>query len=259
MFYKVNLFMFKNILSFSGRIRRLEYGLTYLLFLIFYFFVIFLIEFFEKFESIFYLLFILFYWLILAQGVKRCHDLGKSGFYQFIPFYGLWMLFEEGQQGKNGYGLNPKSFKNNLVIQKNDSKLFLLEGKTHSAFFFETFSAVLLNVLIVILANYFSKNSDGVNFLVLFLATIPCYFFMLYINNSGYPLPNNKKNLLRQRMLFSVLLYVIIRLYNLIFRNAELDESTVLFELIVVLIFFGITYIPYIIYLTIFKNRLKND
>jgi uncharacterized membrane protein YhaH (DUF805 family) len=42
-------------------------------------------------------------WFILAQGAKRCHDIGKSGWWQFIPFYPFFLMFEKGQEGKNKY------------------------------------------------------------------------------------------------------------------------------------------------------------
>lgn len=31
-------------------------------------------------------------WFLFAQGAKRCHDLGRSGWFQFIPLYVFWML-----------------------------------------------------------------------------------------------------------------------------------------------------------------------
>lgn len=47
-------------------------------------------------------------WFTLAQGAKRCHDLGKSGWWVIVPFYGLWLLFADGESGQNTYGVSPK-------------------------------------------------------------------------------------------------------------------------------------------------------
>jgi uncharacterized membrane protein YhaH (DUF805 family) len=47
-------------------------------------------------------------WFIWAQGATRCYDVGNSGWWQLIPFYGLWLLFQDGQPGSNNYGENPK-------------------------------------------------------------------------------------------------------------------------------------------------------
>ena len=51
---------------------------------------------------------ILGFYFLIAQGAKRCHDRGNTGWYQLIPFYGLWMLFGDGDIGTNNYGANPK-------------------------------------------------------------------------------------------------------------------------------------------------------
>ena len=48
------------------------------------------------------------YWFMWAQGAKRCHVRNNSGWYQIIPFYGLWMLFGDGDPNENDYGIDPK-------------------------------------------------------------------------------------------------------------------------------------------------------
>ena len=48
------------------------------------------------------------FWFLIAQGAKRCHDVNHSGWMQLIPFYGLWMLFQDGDNVTNSYGKNPK-------------------------------------------------------------------------------------------------------------------------------------------------------
>ena len=47
---------------------------------------------------------IIYCWAMLAQGAKRCHDLGNSGWFQLIPFYVLAMLFIKGDTEDNEYG-----------------------------------------------------------------------------------------------------------------------------------------------------------
>ncbi|KAA0130385.1 DUF805 domain-containing protein [Chryseobacterium sp. SN22] len=108
--------MFKAPFSFDGRIRRLEYGLSYLIYLVFALpFNIYLRMSENSYGGpsgtvlvIFFILLIPFLWFMLAQGAKRCHDRGNSGWFQLIPFYGLWMLFADSENGPNEYGPNPK-------------------------------------------------------------------------------------------------------------------------------------------------------
>lgn len=114
--------MFKDPFSFDGRIRRTEYGIS----LIIYFVAGFIVKLvagaivaanYSGFPStdnsgvVFFLAFIFYIpllWLFWAQGAKRCHDIGNSGWWQLIPFYIFWLLFQEGELGPNIYGPNPK-------------------------------------------------------------------------------------------------------------------------------------------------------
>lgn len=104
--------MFKKPFSFEGRSRRTEYGLSYLLYIIF----IVIISFIPQESSMLYIFLVIFIipliWFLLAQGAKRCHDRGNSGWYQLIPFYGFWMLFADSDNGENQYGPNPKGIGN---------------------------------------------------------------------------------------------------------------------------------------------------
>ena len=103
--------MFANPFSFNGRIRRTEYGISYILYIIIYLANMGLVinEYREPSNPVIFLLIMIpAFWFLLAQGAKRCHDVGHSGWYQLIPFYVLWMLFQDGQRGTNEYGENPK-------------------------------------------------------------------------------------------------------------------------------------------------------
>ena len=92
--------MFSSPFSFDGRIRRTEYGLSFIIYIIAYSILIELVQT----SSIFGLGYIPLFWFLLAQGAKRCHDRGNSGWYQIIPFYVLWMFFAEGDEVQNEYG-----------------------------------------------------------------------------------------------------------------------------------------------------------
>lgn len=47
----------------------------------------------------------------IAVGVRRMHDVGKSGWFLLIPLYNLILAVTEGNVGANEYGNDPK--KNN--------------------------------------------------------------------------------------------------------------------------------------------------
>lgn len=101
--------MFKSPFSFEGRIRRLEYGLSQIIYTIA---VMLISTLSDKNTIISPIILLIAYiplvWFILAQGTKRCHDRGNSGWWQIIPLYSLWMLFADGSPEINNYGPSPK-------------------------------------------------------------------------------------------------------------------------------------------------------
>ena len=103
--------MFNNPFSFDGRIRRSEYGLSFIIYC-FAAVVIRLMVASNRDLAIFFIGYIPLLWFLWAQGAKRCHDVGNSGWWQLIPFYPLWLIFQDGQAGVNQYGENPKGIQN---------------------------------------------------------------------------------------------------------------------------------------------------
>lgn len=99
--------MFDRPFSFNGRIRRTEYGISLIIFGFLYLIIMGMDESSRDSGLIGFVL-IPLVWFIWAQGAKRCHDLDNSGWWQLIPFYGLWLLFQDGQRYPNAYGDNPK-------------------------------------------------------------------------------------------------------------------------------------------------------
>ena len=97
--------MFQSPFSFKGRIRRTEYGISLIIYYALYGVLVAMMDG----SDLAALAIIPLLWFFLAQGAKRCHDRGNSGWYQIIPFYFLWLLFGEGDKGPNEYGADPKS------------------------------------------------------------------------------------------------------------------------------------------------------
>jgi len=109
--------MFKNPFSFNGRIRRLEYGLSTIIgcsclgTLLILFNLSSGVSGPDSGNLIVYIILLCvipLYWFAFAQGAKRCHDLGNSGWFQLIPLYGFWLLFADSENGVNRFGPNPK-------------------------------------------------------------------------------------------------------------------------------------------------------
>jgi uncharacterized membrane protein YhaH (DUF805 family) len=109
--------MFKNIFSFKGRITQKEYTITFGAFMALGFF---LRNVTKGADFTIVLLFLLpFIWINVAQTTKRCHDVGLSGWYQLIPFFGLWLLAQKDDFYENKYGPSPAE---ELETEENEEK-----------------------------------------------------------------------------------------------------------------------------------------
>jgi len=117
--------MFKNPFSFEGRIRRTEYGLSYLLYVLGALAVSLISQAMRDYpaSAFIVLLYIPMIWFLWAQGAKRCHDRDHSGWYQILPFYVFWMLFADSLPGENQYGPNPKGVGNFSEIDQLGNQL----------------------------------------------------------------------------------------------------------------------------------------
>lgn len=102
--------MFKNIFSVKGRIRRTEYAFSMIICVVILMIVNWMGSGSSSPASSIALLaaIIPIVVFMVIQRIKRCHDLNQSGWFQLIPFYGLWLLFAEGTAGSNRFGDDPK-------------------------------------------------------------------------------------------------------------------------------------------------------
>ena len=100
---KYYLNAFQNYANFSGRARRAEYWY----FLLAHYIVLLILGVaFAPLAGIYYLGALI---PLIAVGVRRMHDTGKSGWFLLIPFYNLILLFSAGDEGVNEYGPDPKN------------------------------------------------------------------------------------------------------------------------------------------------------
>jgi len=61
----------------------------------------------------------------IAVGIRRLHDVGKSGWFILIPFYNLYLAVQDSEPGDNEYGPNPKGDADELKeFLANDDELF---------------------------------------------------------------------------------------------------------------------------------------
>lgn len=246
--------MFKNPFSFTGRIRRLEYGISYLIYFTLFFLGVVMFDGIEKGDLMYIFLLIIIQWFILAQGAKRCHDVGTSGFFQFIPFYGIWMLFGEGNEWDNKYGANPKEVTNENP-KKESFKISLPEDSTYIGILNQLMTVVLLNTLIISICLNYLKQHERTMYFFSLLSIICCHFLALRITNKKYRLSSMRLYLFLQRIAYAILLYICLRLYAMAFLNFEFDWLLLFYELFYVIIVLATTYVSYLFYDISFKKE----
>ena len=66
-----------------------------------------------------------FFWFLYAQCAKRCHDLGKSGAWMFVPFWNILLFFAEGEKKDNQYGQGTEVKSDTDVKSGNEIFVFL--------------------------------------------------------------------------------------------------------------------------------------
>lgn len=99
----------KNYAVFTGRARRSEYWY----FVLFYVIIAIAVGFISNlinFTMLSTILSLAFLVPSIAVGIRRMHDVGKSGWYILIPIYNLILAVTEGEKGDNQYGPHPKAF-----------------------------------------------------------------------------------------------------------------------------------------------------
>ncbi|MCR9100340.1 MAG: DUF805 domain-containing protein [bacterium] len=104
----------QNYAVFEGRARRKEYWM----FVLFNMLVSFAVGFVDGLTGIGYLGLIYSLGVLIpsiAVGVRRMHDVGKSGWFLLIPIYNLILAVTEGEVGANQYGPDPKNPESDLV------------------------------------------------------------------------------------------------------------------------------------------------
>jgi uncharacterized membrane protein YhaH (DUF805 family) len=46
---------------------------------------------------------------IIAAGIRRMHDINKSGWWLLVPIYNIFLLARNGEVGTNRFGQDPKT------------------------------------------------------------------------------------------------------------------------------------------------------
>lgn len=107
--------------SFKGRIGRVQLILSYVMGFVAWFasFLLFDIEHSDGNGGVILLFLactVAFFWFLYAQCAKRCHDLGKSGAWMFVPFWNILLFFAAGEKKENQYGQGTEVKSDNAIF-----------------------------------------------------------------------------------------------------------------------------------------------
>jgi len=86
---------FSKYATFTGRAKRSEYWFFYLFYIIIYV---------VGNENLMYLFIAPLIIPLLAAGVRRMHDVGRSGWFILVPIYNLVLFCTDSNPGSNKYG-----------------------------------------------------------------------------------------------------------------------------------------------------------
>lgn len=131
-----NVGIFSRVFSFKGRITRMEFLLTHALILLHFSLVGYVANVSMQIASfsigneaagslynrlMFFSGLFIFMWFYTAQGVKRCHDVGWCGWYFYIPFINIPLLFKKPQKKTNRYG-RPAALRNTCTEEVSSAR-----------------------------------------------------------------------------------------------------------------------------------------
>ncbi|MDG1572009.1 DUF805 domain-containing protein [Robiginitalea sp. M366] len=241
--------MFTSLFSFSGRIRRLEFGLSYILYWFLTMTLSVLMDYLEMGAVLVVVPLLLNIYVLLAQGSKRCHDLGNSGFYQLIPFYIFVMLFQEGQKGKNRYGADPKANQESMTEAETNNI-------PYKNVLFYTLPAALLSGFCLLLLGWMGDEDDGLMmFFGIVICNTVCVFLMLLLNGFRSGSFRDRKIIIAQFLVSGILLVLLIVVFSYFVRGVSygLDDFWSLLALQIVLL--GSALVAYVTYVVIFQDR----
>lgn len=249
--------MFKDPFSFRGRIRRTEFGVSYVIVLVGIYGTSYIVNLLNINGLPVLIHLIAIYWLSFSQGAKRCHDMGKNGFYQLIPFYIFVMIFSKGENRRNKYGQDP------ILVELREKEsppavkpqgIVLPEEKQMQALGSELLSGILLTVLAVALVIYFYDTIGWVYFILQSILIMGGYYLVLLFSFQNVAFSQLTKFFLIHRALFSLGFYLFLRSFeSYSYQVTDFNFSTLAGDISNLIAIFTLTYLPYLI----FKSKQK--